>query len=127
MPDTLKVVVIVDGLRVYPEMNMRCHWSARRRRFAEQKTMVAAMLNRIGAADRDELRQAAAGGKLGVRMVRLGGRTIDDDNLSSGFKAVRDQVAAYLLQDDGNKKVKYTPDQESGGSWAIRLELETLP
>lgn len=60
-----------------------------------------------------------------VHLVRLGGRELDDDNLRSALKAVRDQVADELgLENDRDPRVEWTYAQEPGGKSAgARIEL----
>lgn len=36
------------------------------------------------------------GGQVLVRIVRVGGRAMDDDNLAAGYKPLRDCIAAAL-------------------------------
>ena len=49
-----------------------------------------------------------------VRLVRVSPRRLDDDNLSAALKSVRDGVADVLGVDDGDSRVVYVVDQESG-------------
>jgi hypothetical protein len=66
---------------------------------------------------------------VSVHLVRVSktGRMLDDDNLRSAFKAIRDQVAAELGIDDGDKaRVRFTYD-EVRGPWGIRIEVVEVP
>lgn len=61
-----------------------------------------------------------------VHLVRVSpkrGKQLDDDNCIASFKHVRDQVAAQLGVDDGDRqRIRFTYDQERG-PWNVRIEL----
>ncbi len=61
------------------------------------------------------------GEPLVCTLTRIG-RKLDDDNLASAFKAVRDQVAAELGVDDGSDAVAWRYAQERGPA-GIRIEI----
>jgi hypothetical protein len=52
-------------------------------------------------------------------------RGLDDDNLGSSFKAIRDEVAAWLGIDDRDPRVRWRCEQEKGAPkvWAVRIEI----
>lgn len=51
---------------------------------------------------------------------------LDDDNLASALKSVRDQVAAWLGVDDKLRDiVRYEYEQERG-PWAVRIEWRQM-
>ena len=54
-----------------------------------------------------------------VRLTRLGGRELDDDNLRRAVKAVRDTGAAWLGVDDADPRARWRyrqrPADASGG------------
>lgn len=59
-----------------------------------------------------------------VKMIRVGGKKLDDDNLDNAFKAVRDVVAEWLQVDDGDHtRVRFTCRQEPGWKAGIRVEI----
>ena len=59
-----------------------------------------------------------------VKLVRVGGKKLDDDNLDNAFKAVRDTVAEWLEVDDGDHtRVRFTCRQEPGWKAGIRVEI----
>ena len=49
-----------------------------------------------------------------VRLVRVSPRLLDNDNLSSCFKSVRDGIADAFGIDDRDPRVRYVPDQTKG-------------
>jgi hypothetical protein len=61
-------------------------------------------------------------------MTRIGPTLIrDSDNLSSSFKSVRDQLAAFFGFDDGDSRVTWTCRQEKGKDYQVRIELSHGP
>ena len=65
-------------------------------------------------------------GCLRVTFTRLGGRELDDDNLRSACKSVRDTVAALMLGDDRDPRFVWMYGQEPGGAVGVRVEIECL-
>lgn len=59
-----------------------------------------------------------------VRLVRLSERELDDDNLASAFKAVRDGVSDALGLDDRDALVRYVVDQEKCGPLGAEIRCE---
>lgn len=106
-PDVVKAVTVdVEGLRIVSEQNVREHWTTKARRARLQKELVTVALVQVDSEVRNALR---ASPRIVVRFTRFGGKRMDTDNLTGGFKHVRDQVAKWLGRDD-------SPD--SGISWA---------
>lgn len=63
-----------------------------------------------------------AGSSLVVLLVRLSPRPLDDDNLASALKAVRDGVADALGVDDRDARVGWVVSQERGKA-AVRISI----
>lgn len=60
-----------------------------------------------------------------VHLVRVKplGRVLDDDNLRSALKGVRDEVAKQLGADDGETaRLRFTYGQEKG-PWGVRISI----
>lgn len=116
------LIVTVEGLRIQSEMNTRDHWRARKRRFDAQKDLVLAALTQVPTKIRTALRKAQ---RIELTLVRLGGRKLDRDNLTSGMKACLDAVCNHwLLIDDGDEeRLGITWTQETGGPYGMRLEF----
>lgn len=59
-------------------------------------------------------------------LTRIGGRgNMDDDNLRSAFKWVRDTLCMFLGVDDGKKcPIIWVYDQEPGPEWGVKITLE---
>lgn len=119
-------MVTVPGLRVRSEMNGdREHWAAKARRTKAQKTDTAIALSCAGLNVREQLRAAK---RLRVRFTRIGGKTMDSDNLCTAFKYVRDAVAKWLGRDDGPKSGiawALPPGQETG-PFGVRIEIQEV-
>src|SRR5688572_19002076 len=104
-------------------MNKREHWTKRRHRFDEQHRCVyyswvsqAKWPPRLDPWPRPFL----------VTLTRIGPRVLDDDNLASGFKQVRDSIAGILGIDDGSAEIRFLYKQERGKAreYAVRVEIE---
>lgn len=63
-----------------------------------------------------------------VTLTRIGPRLLDSDNLQGAFKAVRDEVAAAIGQDDGNPSYEWAYKQVRGKpkQYAIVIEIEQI-
>jgi hypothetical protein len=60
-----------------------------------------------------------------VLLTRVGPTNgLDDDNLASALKAVRDEVAKWLGVDDRDRlKVRYRYAQRRGPVWGVEVEF----
>lgn len=115
--------IVVDlGLRIVSEANGREHWrkvAARKRAHRAMARLVLQMHARpMGEAD-----------QFTITLTRVAPRKLDDDNLASGFKAVRDGVADWLGIDDGSPRIKWQYAQHKGDAghytaW-VRVEWVT--
>lgn len=63
-----------------------------------------------------------------ITLTRVAPRKLDDDNLASGFKAVRDGVADWLGIDDGSPRIRWEYDQEKGtpGQYSARVDVRWM-
>jgi len=125
--DTL---VIEIGYYLPSRANMRCvHWSVQAKKAQEERGL-AMISMRAG------LSRAVTGlgwspdfwaDKWHVSFKRLAPRALDDDNLVSAFKSVRDGVADALGMKDGIEgKIKWSYDQQKQSAYGIRIELTRL-
>ena len=107
---------------VVSEANRRDHWTVRQRRFKGHADAFRAATLVFGV---DPPRCIAFGTRpLAVTLTRLGGRTLDDDNLRSAFKGLRDEVARWIGLDDGDERLTWRYGQEQGNAAGVRIELE---
>ena len=87
-------------VRVVSEANTREHWGKKFKRKKEQQESLRVAWKK---ASRKLPRPVAV--PCVVRFTRIGPQKLDDDNLSNGFKGLRDSVAHELGIDDGSDLV----------------------
>lgn len=114
-------MIVLDGLRTVPGMNVREHYMARFRRVRDEKERTAWELSR-----QPEKPSVPCVCVL-IRFAPSNG--LDDDNLTGALKGVRDAVAEWLGVDDRDRKrVRYVYEQERG-PWGVGIgfaPMETL-
>ncbi|HYH67429.1 MAG TPA: hypothetical protein VD866_22210 [Urbifossiella sp.] len=115
-----RVAVTSQGVGVVSEANRRDHWAVKRARRLVQQGQTLASLLRIGDDASRRIRNSPA---IRVRLVRLGGKRLDSDNLAGGFKAIRDAVAGWLKIDDGSDRYRWDYDQEPAKEKGFRIEF----
>lgn len=98
------------------------HWRMRHKR-AKHQRRTAAWVTRVpahGLLDR--------GVCLTVNLTRIAPRALDDDNLASAMKAVRDGVADALGINDRDPRVAWTYGQEKRGvgEYAVRIIIKEM-
>jgi len=122
VPD--RVTAYAWRYRLRSAANLREHWATKAKRVAEQRALGAMKVRQVtDAADRAGL--LAAG--LVVTLTRIAPRALDDDNLASAFKAIRDGVADALGIDDRDPRVSWRYAQERHGSdYGIAVQLATV-
>lgn len=113
-------------LRIVSVANLREHWAAKHRRTSSHRSGAA-------LAVRAALRRWAVGSAVAgwncvtlARIIGPRGRTLDDDNLRSAFKAVRDGVADALGINDGSREWRWEYREERGKQWAVKIRIEAL-
>lgn len=94
--------------------NLRLHW----RRFAmlKKQQKVATWMCLVGV----ELPAPP----LLVTITRIGPRRLDDDNLASACKYVRDQIATAVGIDDGSDLYTWRYEQRIG-KYSVEVEITT--
>jgi hypothetical protein len=111
-------------IRTVSEANQRNKWQQAKRKAAQREAVKAWLEGRHHHHERLLLGGAVP---LEVTMTRIApsSRGLDDDNLASAFKAIRDEIAAWLKVDDRDPRVKFTPAQEKGAPkrYAVRIEI----
>lgn len=102
--------------------NLREHWAARAKRAKLQRNAVLVAEIAAGRPIAALVRSAPYVAEWIVTLTRHG-RRLDDDNLASAFKSIRDEVAKLLGLDDGSSRVawvyKQGRDAAEGGSATI--------
>lgn len=109
-------------IRIESEMNKREHWSVRRKRFTEHKACVSYAWPKPRYRDYGD-------GPLLVTLTRIGPRKLDSDNLASGFKAVRDEIARIVGVDDGDEErliFRYRQERGKPREYGAHIRIEPL-
>ena len=112
------VIVVAVPVRIISEANSRQHWrkaAARKKLHRQTARLVLQQYARpMGEAER-----------FTITLTRVAPRKLDDDNLASGFKAVRDGVADWLGIDDGSPRIcwQYAQEKSKAGEYAARVHV----
>jgi hypothetical protein len=112
-------LVCVDlPLRILSEANGRESWRRKAERTRLHRSTARAVLQRFA--------RPVHGGQIYIDLVRIAPRKLDDDNLVSGFKAVRDGVADWLGIDDGSPRLAWRYKQRKGqaGQYAAQVVVD---
>lgn len=99
-------------LRIESEANRRDHWGDKARRVkAHRFAAIAVPVHPLPCV---------------VTLVRVAPRALDDDNLRSGFKALRDGIADRLGVKDNDPRVEWRYRQERGKrkEYAARVDIQ---
>ena len=97
---------------------MRLHWAVKAKLTKSHRQTALKTLQQLGAS-KPEL-------PIDVYLTRIAPRQLDSDNLSSGFKAVRDGVADWLGIDDGHPGIAWHYKQRVGEPKTYFVELEII-
>jgi hypothetical protein len=113
-------VCVTVPIRTISAINAREHWAVRAKRVKSERISTAWALHGAsaeGLLDRSPI----------VRLTRLmgpRGRMLDDDNLRSALKSVRDAVAEWLRADDADARITWVyAKPERAREWGVRVEV----
>jgi len=108
--------VFLLPLKTVSEMNSRGHWGKRAARARKERKTACA-----------ETKARHASLPCVVTLTRIGHNELDDDNLGSALKAVRDGVADSFEIDDRDKRVEWRYAQEKcgRGKFAVQVMIES--
>ncbi len=124
---TKPLLVVGIPLHLKSVANLREHWATKAKRVKIQRGYVRTHVRHGQPMNLGNLNRAVAlltlGEVLEVTLIRVGPRKLDDDNLASAFKHIRDQMAHELGVDDGGDSVRWTYRQERAGNNGIRIEV----
>jgi hypothetical protein len=99
------------------EANERGFWTATNRKKAQDRALEAALTEALVA-------QPIPSGPWCVRLTRLGASRLDDDNLGSAFKRIRDRMAEVIGVKDNEPSIAFCVAQERrAGPLAVRVEV----
>lgn len=120
--DDQGLTVLIDGLRIRSEPNIRQHWAAKHPRKKSQELIV-----------REAFHHARPfffkTGPLAVRFHRIGGKRMDVGNLGAAFKFIEDELFRAIGRDDGEQEIKITYTQEPArvrGYFGIQMSIDRL-
>ena len=108
-------IVRIDGLRTQGGMNAREHYQVRSKRVKAERAAAGWLLA-------TQPKPALPCSVLLTRVAPSAG--LDDDNLASALKGVRDEIARWLGVDDRDRmRVRYRYAQRRGakGEWAVEV------
>lgn len=118
------VICVLVPVRIESEANRREHWRTVAARAKAHRW--GAVWGLEAASSRWEMNTPQP--PLTITLTRIGPRTLDDDNLASGFKAFRDGVADWLGIDDGDKRLTWRYAQRKGKpkEYAAEVTIESV-
>jgi hypothetical protein len=112
------VLKLTLPLRTVSGMNAREHPMARHRRVKKERAAVAWLLNGKPVPPLPVV----------VTMTRLAPSSgLDDDNLASAMKPVRDEIARWLGVDDRSPQVRWMPAQRREKAWGVEISVAADP
>jgi len=100
-------------MRLPSTANLREHWGAKAKRASEHRSAARMVL---GTRARGLVPAI-------VTLTRVAPRRLDDDNLATAFKNVRDGVADAIGVDDRDPRISWRYDQ-TAGDYAVRISIE---
>lgn len=102
-------------LLIKSEANGRDHWAAKARRVKSHRQEALAIPKALLCEP-----------PCVVTLTRIAPRSLDTDNLQSGFKALRDGIADRLGVDDKDPRVRWEYQQERGEplTYGARVRIE---
>lgn len=108
-------LVYIERMELRGGMNSRdAHWGRRHKRVAEERDLVSwALVGKPKPAT-----------PCRIQIVRIApSNGLDDDNLASACKGVRDALAQWMGVDDRRRDlVRYSYDQLRG-PWGVRIDI----
>lgn len=94
--------------------NTRLHWRRMASLKKKQKKIAALSMNDVEIPELPLL----------VTITRIGPRKLDDDNLASACKYIRDQIATKVGVDDGSDLYTWRYEQRKG-KYSVEVEITT--
>jgi len=120
-------------IKTVSEANSSEHWSKKSKRHRQQQFLIRCLFRH----DATPITLPCT-----VKMTRMGIRDLDDDNLVSAFKWIRDEISEYLLPEyesyyiakdksikkvrgraDSDTRIKWEYAQEKSKSYGVRIEI----
>ena len=112
------MIAVTLPIKAVSVANLREHWRPKAARAKSHRTQAWAELR---AADKEPRLL----GPVVVTFTRIAPRPLDDDNLRSALKAVRDGVADWLGVPDNDPRIRWEYRQERQASkfYAVAVEI----
>jgi hypothetical protein len=102
-------------------VNLRENWRKRAKRAASQREDIT--LYWLSLARQYAFGERLKSQPLIVKLTRHGRKELDDDNLRSALKAVRDGIAECLGIDDRDPRVRWDYDQVFPHAGGVRVDI----
>lgn len=115
--------VLYFKIRLWSEANIDDHWSKKRNRRLFQQNYIAQQWYTLGLDIKPPVR---------VTLTRLAPRTLDDDNLVTAFKSIRDRVASLIVpglkpgRADNDPRIEWKYSQEKNKQYQVKITLEPV-
>ena len=126
----LRLVTEIDGMELPSTANLRGSWRKHASRTQTHRRLGRVMLAPKFALHSVALRAALAGDGITVRITRVAPRPLDDDNLASACKALRDGIADALrvfgVRDDRDARVRWQYAQARGAPHQRSVRIEVV-
>ena len=110
----MPAIAVTLPIHIVSEANAREHWRIVAKRKASHREIARTMLQKYARPNPQPIT---------VVLTRIGKKTLDDDNLQSGFKATRDGVADWLGIDDGSLLLTWRYAQEKGKQYSAHVAV----
>jgi len=101
-------------VKLVSEANQREHWRTKHNRKKKQQAALQDTLVGSGAVALPCV----------VRLIRIGPRRLDSDNLAGSMKHVQDEMARYIGVDDGDERIKWEYAQVPVGKRVYQVRVE---
>lgn len=102
----MKIFNCTLPIKTISEANCRDHWAKKAKRVKEQRRIAY-----LTARQHFGILSESCLSTIIVSFTRIATRKLDDDNVRSALKAIRDGIADYLQVDDGNERITWIYDQ----------------
>ncbi len=107
-------MIVAIPMKLPSTANLREFWATKAKRNKSQRAAVALAMKARRQSMLEVVAHLTRGLSLEVTLCRVSPRELDDDNLASAFKSVRDEVARQLGIDDRSKQVAWRCIQATG-------------
>lgn len=114
-PARIRLVIELPGVIIKSEPNIGGKLHAKLARKAAVKDAIRAALREVAMPQSWE--------QYRVKLIRVGGKKLDGDNLQTAMKPVRDCIAEWQGEDDGDSRFRWSYSQRPGYWSGIIIEI----